>query len=78
MCRHSPALQVQGAWLWPLLGLIFLPWTTLIFILVAAPVGNITFWGWLMVALGVLADLSSHVQSYANRDQARAVYNPGT
>jgi hypothetical protein len=54
----------------------FLPWTTLIFILVAAPVGNITFWGWLMVALGLLADLSSHAQSYANRDRARAVYSP--
>jgi len=65
-----------GAWLWPLLGLIFLPWTTLIFILVAAPVGNITFWGWLMVALGVLADLSSHAQSYANRESARAIYSP--
>ncbi len=63
-------------WIIPLLGLIFLPWTTLIYILVAAPVGHITLWGWFMVALGVLVDLSSHAQSYMNRDQARAVYRP--
>ena len=47
-----------STWLWPLLGLVFLPWTTLIYILVAAPAGGITFWGWLMVALGLLSDLS--------------------
>ena len=28
------------SWLWPLLGLIFLPWTTLMYILVAVPVGR--------------------------------------
>jgi hypothetical protein len=61
-------------WLWPLLGLIFLPWTTLIYILVAAPAGEITFWGWLMVGLGVVSDLSAHAQSYANRQQATSFY----
>jgi hypothetical protein len=61
-------------WFWPLLGLIFLPWTTLIFILVAAPVGNVTFWGWIMVALGFLIDISNHAQSYANRNQAQMFY----
>ena len=65
-------------WFWPLLGVIFLPWTTLIYILVAAPVGNITVWGWLMIALGVLLDLNSHAQSYANREQAQAMYRPAT
>jgi hypothetical protein len=68
----------QNNWFWPLLGLIFLPWTTLIYILVAAPVGNISFWGWLMVALGVLVDLSSHAQSYANRQQVRTMYGGAT
>ena len=63
-------------WLWPLLGLIVLPWTTLFYILVAAPTGEITFWGWLMVALGFLTDLSGHAQSYANREQAKAMVQP--
>jgi hypothetical protein len=61
-------------WIWPLLGLILLPWTTLMYILVAAPVGGITFWGWLMVALGLLLDITNHAQSYANRQQAMALY----
>jgi hypothetical protein len=62
-------------WLWPLLGLVFLPWTTLFYILVAAPVGSISFWGWLMIALGLLTDVSTYMQSYANREQARSLYN---
>ncbi|MBV9328563.1 MAG: hypothetical protein JO352_33030 [Chloroflexi bacterium] len=62
-------------WIWPLLGLIFLPWTTLFYILVAAPAGQITVWGWLMVALGLLVDLSSHAQAYQSRDQATAMYS---
>jgi hypothetical protein len=65
-------------WIWPLLGLIFLPWTTVMYILVAAPVGGITVWGWLFVAIGLLMDLSGYAQSYANREQARTLYGrPG-
>jgi hypothetical protein len=63
-------------WIWPLLGLIFLPWTTLLYILVAAPAGGITFWGWLFVALGLVSDLASHANTYASRNQAAAYY-PG-
>jgi hypothetical protein len=61
-------------WIWPVLGLIVLPWTTLLYILVAAPAGGITFWGWLMVALGLVMDISSHAQEYANRERATAMY----
>jgi hypothetical protein len=61
-------------WFWPLLGLIFLPWTTLIYILVAAPAGGITFWGWLMVGLGLLSDVAAHAQAYTNRQQAMSLY----
>ena len=65
---------VFSTWIWPLLGLIVLPWTTLMYILVAAPVGGISFWGWLMVGLGVVMDISSHGQEYTNRDQAMSMY----
>jgi hypothetical protein len=63
-----------ATWIWPLLGLFFLPWTTLMYILVAAPVGGISFWGWLFVALGLLMDLASHANTYANRGQAPMMY----
>jgi hypothetical protein len=65
---------VFNTWLWPLLGIVFLPWTTLIYILVAAPVGGITFWGWLMVGLGLISDLTAHAQAYTNRQQAMSLY----
>jgi hypothetical protein len=61
-------------WIWPLLGLIFLPWTTLLYILVAAPAGGISFWGWLFVLLGLLMDVSSHVHTYGSRGQAQMYY----
>jgi hypothetical protein len=61
-------------WIWPLLGLIFLPWTTLLYILVAAPAGGITFWGWLFVGLGLISDISSHVNTYTSRSQAQMYY----
>jgi hypothetical protein len=61
-------------WIWPLLGLVFLPWTTLFYVLVAAPAGGISWWGWLFVALGLLTDVGSHVNTYANRNQAQSMY----
>ena len=51
-----------------------MPWTTLFYILVAAPAGGISWWGWLFVALGLLTDISSHVNTYSNRNQAQSMY----
>jgi hypothetical protein len=56
-------------WWWPLLGLIFLPFTTLMYVLVAAPLGPMNFWGWLMVVFGLLIDLRSYFDGYANRER---------
>jgi hypothetical protein len=60
-------------WFWPLLGLIFLPWTTLMYLLVSAPVGEITFWGWLFVGLGFLLDVSALAQGFVNRRSVPAM-----
>jgi hypothetical protein len=43
---------------WPLLGFIFLPWTTLMFVAVA-PTGNPTGIDWLWLGLTFLLDLFS-------------------
>lgn len=43
-------------WLWPMLGIIFLPWTTIMYILVA-PMG-ITGLDWLWIGLAVVADIA--------------------
>jgi hypothetical protein len=44
----------------PLLGLIFLPWTTFLYVLVYNPTEGVSFLGWLVVILGVLVDLGSY------------------
>ena len=44
----------------PLLGLVFLPWTTLFYVVAYAPVAGVTGIGWLFVIFGFLADLSSY------------------
>ncbi|HKB20584.1 MAG TPA: hypothetical protein VKC65_06175 [Gaiellaceae bacterium] len=56
-----------AGWFLPLLGLIFLPWTTLMYVLVDAPAGGIHFAGWFLVGLGVVLDISSYAQSRAYR-----------
>lgn len=44
----------------PLLGLIFLPLTTLVYVLAYRPVVGVTGWGWFLVILAVLFDLGSY------------------
>jgi hypothetical protein len=56
-----------GNWLWPLLGLIFLPFTTLMFSLVVGPLGPTNFWGWLMVILGLFVDVRGYFDAYGQR-----------
>jgi hypothetical protein len=41
----------------PLLGLIFLPYTTLFYVLAWSPVGGVNGWGWFFVTSGVVFDI---------------------
>ncbi len=50
----------HGGWLWPLLGLIFLPFTTIIYSLVFVPGVGVTGIRWLWVGLGVFLDIFWH------------------
>jgi hypothetical protein len=60
----------SGGWILPLLGIIFLPFTTLIYVLVwTAPFG-VTGWGWLWVILGLFIDIGAYGGSaYGNRSR---------
>jgi hypothetical protein len=64
-------IAFHGGWALPLLGLLFAPWTTLLYILVYAPVGPVHVAGWILVAIGVFLDLSSWAQAAANRRAVR-------
>jgi hypothetical protein len=44
----------------PLLGLVFLPLTTLVYVLAYRPAVGVTGWGWFFVVLAVLFDLGSY------------------
>ena len=55
-------------WVWPLLGGIFVPWTTLVYLVVAP--GGVVGWEWLLLGLGLLIDLGAHLGGgYRNRDR---------
>jgi len=47
----------QGNWFLPLLGIIFLPYTTVMYMLSWNAVTGITGWDWLWIALGVMLDI---------------------
>ena len=48
------------SWAWPLLGLIFLPWTTLCYVIAWSVPGGVDGAGWLLVALGVGLDVATY------------------
>jgi hypothetical protein len=55
-----------------ILGFIFLPYATLFYALVYQPHNGVDGFGWVIVALGILLDLSSHMfGSRAGRRRAR-------
>jgi len=59
-----------GAWLWPLLGVLFVPLTTLMYVLVWNPATGISGFDWFWLFLALLLDLGGLGSSgYANRDR---------
>ena len=61
-----------STWFWPLLGLIFLPWTMLMYVLVYPIIGL----DWLWLGLAVLADISAYVAGAARRRDASFYRGP--
>jgi hypothetical protein len=49
-----------STWVWPLLGLLFLPWTTLMYVIAWGPLDGVSGAGWLLVALGVGLDIATY------------------
>jgi len=54
-------------WIWPFLGLIFLPWTTLMYMVVAP--GSIIGFDWILLGLGVFADMATYFGGYRERER---------
>ena len=61
-----------SGWIMPLLGLIFLPWTMLMYVLVYPIIG----FDWLWLGLAVVADISAYVAGAARRRDASFYRGP--
>ena len=57
----------NSAIIWPILGLIFVPWMTLMFVLVAP--GGINGFDWVWLGLGLFADIASYSGSAYKRNE---------
>jgi hypothetical protein len=56
--------------IWPLLGLIFLPFTTLMYTLLWTPGIGVTGFDWVWIGIAVALDIGHYAGSaYANRDR---------
>ena len=56
------------SFIWPLLGFIFVPWTTIMYVIVFP--GGVTGFDWVWLGLGILADISSYIGGgYGNRSR---------
>jgi hypothetical protein len=58
-----------STFIWPLLGIIFLPFATLIYVLLYTPGIGLSGWEWLWVILAALFDIGHWAASYTQRDQ---------
>ena len=59
---------IFNTWIWPLLGLIFLPWTLLMYLIVGG--NGIIGFDWVWLGLAFIADIASYTGgAYGNRDR---------
>jgi hypothetical protein len=66
----------KGAWFWPLMGIIFLPFTTIMYMLTWSVTG-IQGWDWMWILLGLLLDIMKWAQ-VANTRKGIPGYPGGT
>jgi hypothetical protein len=63
----------NGRYIWPILGIIFLPFTTLMYVILWSPGVGLHGWDWFWIILAVLIDAGHYAQTaYQGRD-----YMPG-
>ncbi len=55
------------SFVWPVLGLAFLPWTTLMYVIVETK--GVTGFEWFWLGFSLLADIASYGGGYQNRQQ---------
>src|SRR5215213_600545 len=61
-----------GNYLWPILGIIFLPFTTLFYVIMWTPGIGLAGWDWLWLGIAVVMDLSNLAGHYAKYREQKA------
>ena len=70
IARPAVFQAVFGSFLWPLLGLIFLPFTTLMYVLLWTPGIGLTGLDWLWLAIAFFLDIGHNAAGvYSNRER---------
>lgn len=69
IARPSYIDAVFDTFILPLLGLIFLPFATLMWVLLDAPPVGVHGFDWVWIGLAVLLDLSHYATAYSQRGQ---------
>jgi hypothetical protein len=60
----------NGGWLLPLLGVIFLPFTTIMYVLLWTPGIGLTGWDWMWLILAAVCDVMHYGSTaYQNKDK---------
>jgi hypothetical protein len=62
-------LAFDSSWLWPILGVLFLPWTALMWVIVAP--GGVTGFDWMWIGLALVFDIATYV---GNGESGRRQY----
>ena len=69
LIRPAYFMSAFSSWIWAILGWVFLPWTTLMFVIVA-PGGGVTGFDWLWLGIALMADIGSYAGGgYGTRDR---------
>jgi hypothetical protein len=63
--------NAYDTWVWPLLGLVFAPWTALFYALAWGPAQGVSGSGWILVAFGIVLDLATYAARFARRGFSR-------
>jgi hypothetical protein len=69
IARPATVDAAFSTWLWPLLGIIFLPFATLIYLLLYTPGRGLSGWDWFWVVLAALLDIGHWGASATQRNQ---------
>jgi hypothetical protein len=59
-----------GSWVWPILGILLLPFTTLMYVILWTPGIGLTTWDWFWLFMAVVIDVMHYSSAaYSNRSQ---------